>query len=142
MLKALAKREDGRQIVTLGLSYENVKRLLDDDPIVFHISSAGIQMDAVVVISYVHDDGKCKVPLSNQRQFLISLSEEALRKLSTSTVETSELLRFSMDDEIGFVLFADVDEQTMYQKLRRFMGTETKVTYQGFPPSDIPVNPN
>lgn len=50
MIKATGKTGDGKPLVLLGLSGENVTRLMADEPITFNLAEMGLPALQVVII--------------------------------------------------------------------------------------------
>jgi hypothetical protein len=50
MIKAIANHDDGRKFIVLGLSRENMRRLLDGDPIEIDWSAVGVDDQPNIII--------------------------------------------------------------------------------------------
>jgi hypothetical protein len=50
MIKAVGRTGDGTPLLILGLSAENVKRLMNDKPITFNLSEVGLESMQVAII--------------------------------------------------------------------------------------------
>lgn len=126
MIKALALYVDGNSRVILGLSYENVRRLKEDDPILFNLSELGLP-PRLICLCCSHNGGFYLPEYQkDEPPTVIALSEQALEKLKTELVlvEVESNTTTGMPD---FVLFSGETEASMVELLQEFIGPNAVV---------------
>lgn len=133
MFKGLIRSDDGISIY-IGLSHANIKRLRQDDPVVFNLKELGLP-DQIVAISYKHEGGMAAFPTGfagvglafNDRAIDSMMHDEAVIPLQSGNLK--------------FVVFVGETEQSMESMIRSYggIGQKTVVSHSGFAPSDVPA---
>ena len=150
MIKAAANLGDDTHLLVLGLSHANLDELEKHRPISFPLRSVDIDTDRDMVVTYVSPEGKCAVPEEKEGEdgpvvmMLRHVLATQIRggQIIKVTIDCRHKLDLSSLKEIRLIIFSKETESEMLLVLKGLTTPNTKVTYPGIPPSDIPQNMN
>lgn len=135
MIKAMANLPDGGALLVLGITKENVRELMADNPICFKASEMELPLpdDRYIVVSYIHPDGLIFTPteeeLPDAFQLVITLDDASLARLTTQTIEA-----LMPGTTVRLCLVYRETQGDLDRIFVPFIGPRTKSTRTGFPP--------
>jgi len=140
MLKILVKRKDAKDLVILGLEEGNIEKLKEEQPIAFKASEvglcvAGFKDPRTIAICYDGPDWKANknAIYSNPNiRFCFIFNDKQLEKLKLGQeiiIETPEY---------DFLFVYGKDGQTLCNRFKSGISSETIVKMKGFAPNDSP----
>lgn len=110
-MQMLIHKDDGTPLLVFGLSFNNVRELKKDNPILLDLSKLGLE--GLMVITAKNEKGEAAVP-EMESGTVLALSHADLDKMKGGSMTKVEF-------DVGeIVLFSAKDEHTMEQMFKDF----------------------
>lgn len=113
MLQMLMHKDDGSPVLVFGLSFNNVRELKKDNPILLDLSELGLS--GLLVITAKNDKGEAAVPQVESATALV-LTHEDLDRMVDKQMLTVGFKTKDVQGEV--VIFSAKDEHTMEQMFK------------------------
>lgn len=136
MFKAVIDKKAACPKVLIGLSFDNIARMKEYDPIVFNLSDLQLP-DQPVCITWTNERGMAAFP-QGMTCIGLAFSSHAFEKMIQGGF-------VEMATEVAkFLVFAGKDEHAIHAMIRKagFIKSDTQSTFTGFDPSEKPQSMN